>query len=67
MLKTFNVKTYKFIPAKELMEILSSDNCKILNKNFSKAEKYVTEQTNKADFSISRVPQLLESFAESCK
>lgn len=55
------------LPARELIEILSSDNCKILNKNYSKAEKYITEQTKKADFSISRVPQLLESFAESCK
>lgn len=55
------------LPARELIEILSSDNCKILNKNYSKAEKYITEQTKKAGFSISRVPQLLESFAESYK
>ena len=55
------------LPGRELIEILSSDNCKILNKNYSKAEKYITDQTKKADFSISRVPQLLESFAERCK
>ena len=67
LLTTFRKKTYIHIPAKDLIEILSSDNCKILNKNYFKAEKYITEQTKKDDFSISRVPQLLESFAESCK
>ena len=67
ILKTFTKNTTIVLQPKEFIEILSSDNCKILNKNYSKAEKYITEQTKKADLSISRVPQLLESFAESCK
>ena len=67
MLTTFRDKTYIHIPAKELIEILSSDSCKILNKKYSKLEKFLLEKTDKDDFLVDKMPQLLESFAKECK
>lgn len=67
LLTTFRKKTYMHIPAKELIEILSSDSCKILNKKYSKLEKFILEKIDKNDFLVDKMPQLLESFAKECK
>ena len=65
LLTTFRKKTYIHIPAKEFIEILSSDNCKILNKKYSKVEKFIAEQSQNDDFSVSKVPQLMELFVKA--
>lgn len=67
LLKTFKKAGLQSLPAKELITILSSDNCKILNKKYSKVEKFITAQRKKPDFDIASLPELLESFAKECK
>ena len=67
ILKTFRKNTSIILPPKEFIEILSSDNCKILNKKYSKVEKFLLEKIDKDDFLVDKMPQLLESFAKECK
>lgn len=67
LLKTFKKGTSVSLPAQELITILSGDNCKILNKKYSKVEEFIAKQRENEDFDVRRLPALLELFAKGCK
>lgn len=67
LIKTFRSQTIVSIPAESLITILSSDSCKILNKKYSEVEKFILKQWENEDFSMTRLPALLELFAKGCK
>lgn len=67
LIKTFSSQTIVSIPAESLITILSSDSCKILNKKYPEVEKFILKQSENEDFSMTRLPALLELFAKGCK
>lgn len=66
IIATVDNNFFTLLPVDSLLEILNSKNCKFISKNYSKAEKFVLNQKNNADFSILCLPKMLEDFVSKC-